>query len=191
MSELEKHVRRRMQEEYAKGSSAEEIAKVVRDIFNSIDISGKWPDAVATAGRHGPRVIRVFNRPDLFGSVAEMQFPVRGNTIRLPSAAASIGCCVRKPTASRFQTLIAPIATVILVISSSEKCAFSGFVVGVGRAGLRRVFVTASTQPSSGAFAGVVDRRFPPDAHQVDPLFGQPVMARFLAHACRRNRRSR
>jgi hypothetical protein len=47
MSELEKLVRRRMQEEYAKGSSAEEIAKVVRDIFNSIDLSGKWPEAAA------------------------------------------------------------------------------------------------------------------------------------------------
>jgi hypothetical protein len=47
MSDLEKLVRRRMQEEYAKGSSAEEIAKVVRDIFNSVDLSGKWPGAVA------------------------------------------------------------------------------------------------------------------------------------------------
>jgi hypothetical protein len=40
MSDLEKLVRRRMHEEYAKGSSAEEIAKVVRDIFNSTDLSG-------------------------------------------------------------------------------------------------------------------------------------------------------
>lgn len=47
MSDLEKLVRRRMQEEYAKGSSAKEIAKVVRDIFNSIDLSGKLPEAVA------------------------------------------------------------------------------------------------------------------------------------------------
>lgn len=47
MSDLEKLVRRRMQEEYAKGSSAEEVAKVVRDIFNSIDLSGKLPEAVA------------------------------------------------------------------------------------------------------------------------------------------------
>ena len=47
MSELEKLVRRRMQEEYAKGSSATEIAKVVRDIFNSIDLSGRLPDAAA------------------------------------------------------------------------------------------------------------------------------------------------
>ena len=47
MSDLEKLVRRRMQEEYAKGSSAKEIAKVVRDIFNSIDPSGRLPDAVA------------------------------------------------------------------------------------------------------------------------------------------------
>ncbi|MBB3312925.1 hypothetical protein FHT78_004713 [Rhizobium sp. BK196] len=47
MSDLEKLVRRRMQEEYAKGSSAEEIAKVVRDIFNSTDLSGKWLGAVA------------------------------------------------------------------------------------------------------------------------------------------------
>lgn len=38
---------------------------------------------------------------------------------------ASIGCCERKPTASRFQMLMAPIATVIFVISSSEKCAFN------------------------------------------------------------------
>ncbi|EGE59579.1 hypothetical protein RHECNPAF_2050010 [Rhizobium etli CNPAF512] len=38
---------------------------------------------------------------------------------------ASIGCCERKPTASRFQTLMAPIVTVIFVISSSEKCAFN------------------------------------------------------------------
>ncbi|MBW9051841.1 hypothetical protein [Rhizobium mesosinicum] len=47
MSDLEKLVRRRMQEEYAKGSSAEEIAKVVRDIFNSTDLSAKRPGAVA------------------------------------------------------------------------------------------------------------------------------------------------
>ncbi|WP_281034500.1 hypothetical protein [Rhizobium leguminosarum] len=36
-----------MQEEYAKGASAEEIAKVVRDLLNSIDLSGSSPDAVA------------------------------------------------------------------------------------------------------------------------------------------------
>ncbi|WP_274534063.1 MULTISPECIES: hypothetical protein [Rhizobium] len=36
-----------MQEEYAKGASAEEIAKVVRDLFNSIDLSGDGFDAVA------------------------------------------------------------------------------------------------------------------------------------------------
>lgn len=36
-----------MQEEYAKGASAEEIAKVVRDLFNSIDLSGNRFDAVA------------------------------------------------------------------------------------------------------------------------------------------------
>jgi hypothetical protein len=36
-----------MQEEYDKGASAEEIAKVVRDIFNSIDLSGNRFDAVA------------------------------------------------------------------------------------------------------------------------------------------------
>jgi len=47
MSDLEKLVRRRMQEEYAKGASAEEIAKVVRDIFNSIDLPGDRFDAVA------------------------------------------------------------------------------------------------------------------------------------------------
>ncbi|NYJ11613.1 hypothetical protein GGI64_002664 [Rhizobium leguminosarum] len=47
MSDLEKLVRRRMQEECAKGASAEEIAKVVRDLFNSIDLSGSSPDAVA------------------------------------------------------------------------------------------------------------------------------------------------
>ncbi|WP_164986447.1 hypothetical protein [Rhizobium leguminosarum] len=47
MSDLEKLVRRRMQEEYAKGASAEEIAKVVRDLFNSIDLSGNRFDAVA------------------------------------------------------------------------------------------------------------------------------------------------
>ncbi|MBY3096709.1 hypothetical protein [Rhizobium laguerreae] len=40
-------MRRRMQEEYAKGASAEEIAKVVRDLFNSVDISGNRFDAVA------------------------------------------------------------------------------------------------------------------------------------------------
>lgn len=45
MSDLEKLVRRRMQEEYAKGSSSEEIAKVVRDIVNGIDIPGKPPEA--------------------------------------------------------------------------------------------------------------------------------------------------
>ncbi|MBY5840804.1 hypothetical protein J3P71_03720 [Rhizobium leguminosarum] len=47
MSDLEKLVRRRMQEEYAKGASAEEIAKVVRDLFNSIDLLGNRFDAVA------------------------------------------------------------------------------------------------------------------------------------------------
>ncbi|ARO28547.1 hypothetical protein HJB79_15365 [Rhizobium lentis] len=47
MSDLEKLVRRRMQEEYAKGASAEEITKVVRDIFNSIDLSGSGSEAVA------------------------------------------------------------------------------------------------------------------------------------------------
>ncbi|WP_165505271.1 hypothetical protein [Rhizobium leguminosarum] len=40
-------MRRRMQEEYAKGASAEEISKVVRDLFNSIDLSGIRFDAVA------------------------------------------------------------------------------------------------------------------------------------------------
>ncbi|NEI26299.1 hypothetical protein GR211_15395 [Rhizobium leguminosarum] len=40
-------MRRRMQEERAKGASAEEIAKVVRDIFNSMDPSGNRFDAVA------------------------------------------------------------------------------------------------------------------------------------------------
>ncbi|NEH34323.1 hypothetical protein GR247_07595 [Rhizobium leguminosarum] len=40
-------MRRRMQEERAKGASAEEIAKVVRDIFNSMDLSGNRFDAVA------------------------------------------------------------------------------------------------------------------------------------------------
>ncbi|MBY3464031.1 hypothetical protein HFN80_08390 [Rhizobium laguerreae] len=40
-------MRRRMQEEYAKGASAEEIAKVVRDLFDSVDISGNRFDAVA------------------------------------------------------------------------------------------------------------------------------------------------
>ncbi|MBB4239045.1 hypothetical protein [Rhizobium esperanzae] len=47
MSDLEKLVRRRMQEEYARGASAEEIAKVVRDIFNSVDLSDNGSDAVA------------------------------------------------------------------------------------------------------------------------------------------------
>ncbi|WP_434712015.1 hypothetical protein [Rhizobium sp. YTUHZ045] len=36
-----------MQEEYAKGASAEEITKVVRDIFNSIDLSDNRSDVVA------------------------------------------------------------------------------------------------------------------------------------------------
>ncbi|MBX5056263.1 hypothetical protein [Rhizobium lentis] len=40
-------MRRRMQEEYAKGASAEEITKVVRDIFNSTDLSDNESDAVA------------------------------------------------------------------------------------------------------------------------------------------------
>ena len=53
MSELEKLVRRRMQEEYTKGSSAEEITKVIRDIFNSVDLSGKWPAAVAARAMTG------------------------------------------------------------------------------------------------------------------------------------------
>ncbi|ANL45322.1 hypothetical protein AMC87_CH00588 [Rhizobium phaseoli] len=54
MSDLEKLVRRRMQEEYARGASADEIAKVVRDLLNSVDLSGTGPDAVAgraTTGR--------------------------------------------------------------------------------------------------------------------------------------------
>ncbi len=49
MSELEKLVRRRMQEEYAKGSSAEKIAQVVREIFDSIDTSGEPRHATAPA----------------------------------------------------------------------------------------------------------------------------------------------
>ncbi|MBY3136238.1 hypothetical protein [Rhizobium laguerreae] len=40
-------MRRRMQEEYAKGASAEDISKVVRDLFNSIDLSGNRFNAVA------------------------------------------------------------------------------------------------------------------------------------------------
>ncbi|MDR9776790.1 hypothetical protein RJJ65_29875 [Rhizobium hidalgonense] len=52
MSDLEKLVRRRMQEEYARGASAEEIAKVVRDIFNGTDLSeGLDAVAVGTADR--------------------------------------------------------------------------------------------------------------------------------------------
>ncbi len=43
MSELEKLVRRRMSEEYAKGASADQIVKVVREIFNSVDSSGERP----------------------------------------------------------------------------------------------------------------------------------------------------
>lgn len=39
MSDLEMLVRRRMQEEYAKGTSAERISRLVQDIFNSIDAS--------------------------------------------------------------------------------------------------------------------------------------------------------
>jgi hypothetical protein len=48
MSELEKLVRRRMQEEYAKGASAEKIEQVVREIFNSIDMSAERRHATAT-----------------------------------------------------------------------------------------------------------------------------------------------
>ncbi|EJZ22394.1 hypothetical protein RCCGEPOP_05020 [Rhizobium sp. Pop5] len=36
-----------MQEEYAKGASAEEIAKVVRDLLNGVDLSGNRFDAIA------------------------------------------------------------------------------------------------------------------------------------------------
>ncbi|MBX4946098.1 hypothetical protein [Rhizobium binae] len=50
MSDLEKLVRRRMQEEYAKGASAKEIAKVVRDLLNNIDLSDDGFDAVAVQG---------------------------------------------------------------------------------------------------------------------------------------------
>lgn len=53
MSDLEKLVRRRMQEEYARGASADEIAKVVRDLLNSIDLSGTGPDAVAARATTG------------------------------------------------------------------------------------------------------------------------------------------
>ncbi|WP_281428470.1 hypothetical protein [Rhizobium croatiense] len=42
-----------MQEEYAKGASAEEIAKVVRDLLNSIDLSGDGFDAVAVRATTG------------------------------------------------------------------------------------------------------------------------------------------
>jgi hypothetical protein len=55
MSELEKLVRRRMHEEYAKGASAEQISRVVREIFDSIDISADRRDDVSTqdsAGKH-------------------------------------------------------------------------------------------------------------------------------------------
>lgn len=37
MSELEQLVRRRMEEEYAKGTSAERISAIVADLFNSYD----------------------------------------------------------------------------------------------------------------------------------------------------------
>ena len=50
MSELEKIVRRRMMEEYARGASADEIARTVRDIFNSIDLSDRRFIRSATAG---------------------------------------------------------------------------------------------------------------------------------------------
>ncbi|WP_455874574.1 hypothetical protein [Rhizobium yanglingense] len=40
MSELEELIRRRMNEEYAKGSSAEKIAQVIREIINNFDGSG-------------------------------------------------------------------------------------------------------------------------------------------------------
>jgi hypothetical protein len=39
MSELEKLVRNRMSEEYAKGSSAEEISRTLRQVFNGVDPS--------------------------------------------------------------------------------------------------------------------------------------------------------
>ncbi|MDR7143461.1 hypothetical protein [Rhizobium sp. BE258] len=43
MSELEKLVRRRMKEEYAKGASAEEISQTLRQVFNSVDPSAERP----------------------------------------------------------------------------------------------------------------------------------------------------
>lgn len=39
MSDLEMLVRRRMREEYAKGTSAEQISRLVQELFNSIDAS--------------------------------------------------------------------------------------------------------------------------------------------------------
>ncbi|WP_281040063.1 hypothetical protein [Rhizobium phaseoli] len=42
-----------MQEEYARGASADEIAKVVRDLLNSIDLSGDGSDAVAVRATTG------------------------------------------------------------------------------------------------------------------------------------------
>ncbi|WP_337267650.1 hypothetical protein [Oryzifoliimicrobium ureilyticus] len=39
MSEIEKLVRRRMEEEYAKGTSADRISQLVKELLNSLDMS--------------------------------------------------------------------------------------------------------------------------------------------------------
>src|SRR5690606_6445509 len=66
----------------------------------------------------------------------------------------SIGCMVRKPTQIRFQTLIVPIATVMLAISLSVNCTFSASKASSG-APVPAMFVTASTQPSRARSRGV------------------------------------
>jgi len=76
---------------------------------------------------------------------------VQGKSVMAADQAApagwAIGGMVRKPPQIRFQTLIVPIATVMLAISPSVKCTFSASKASSG-APVPAMFVTASTQPS-------------------------------------------
>jgi hypothetical protein len=51
MSDLEIIVRRRMQEEYAKGTSAERIIRLVQEIFNSLDAARPNASRAASSDR--------------------------------------------------------------------------------------------------------------------------------------------
>src|SRR5690606_13131113 len=70
------------------------------------------------------------------------------------TAGRSTGCGVRKPTAMRFQTLMAPMAMVSLVICSSLKNSLSGAKSASG-ARVVESSVSASVQPRTARSSAV------------------------------------